>query len=65
MLILILINVLCLQNIVFRFEKSSNSLNHSSSDSHNPVKDFLYRKMCNSPHFGEFPPTPEVYLVKT
>ena len=37
-LILISINVQCLQNVVFSFEKGSNSQDHSSSDSHNPIK---------------------------
>ena len=37
MLILILINVPCLENVA-NFEKGSNSQNHSSSDYHNPRK---------------------------
>ena len=37
MLILILINVPCLENVV-DFEKGSNSQNLSSSNSHNPIK---------------------------
>ena len=37
MLILISINVPCLEKVV-DFEKGSNSQNHSSSDSHNPIK---------------------------
>ena len=40
MLTLILINVPCLENVV-NFEKGSNSQNHSSSDSHNPIKIFF------------------------
>ena len=40
MLILISINVQCLQNVHFSFEKGSNSQDHSSSDSHNPIKKF-------------------------
>ena len=38
MLILILIDVQYLQNIVFSFEKGSNSQNYSSSGSHQPIK---------------------------
>ena len=38
MLILILIHAQYLQNNVFCFEKSLSSQNHSSSDSHHPVK---------------------------
>ena len=38
MLILILINVQCLQNVVFSIEKHQNSQNYLSSDSHNPIK---------------------------
>ena len=45
MLILILINVHWLQKVVSSFEKGSNSQNHSSSDSHNPIKNFSYRKI--------------------
>ena len=59
MLILILINVQCLENVVFSFEKGSNSQKHSSSDSHNPIKNFLYSKIWNCHHLGEFPSTPE------
>ena len=65
MLILISINVQCLQNVLFSFEKGSNSQDHSSSDSHNPIKIFLYSKICNCTNLGEFPPTPEHYLLKT
>ena len=65
MLILISINVQCLQNVVFSFEKGSNSQDSSSSDSYNPIKNFLYSKIINCSHLGEFPPTPEHYLVKT
>ena len=65
MLILISINVQCLQNVVFSFEKGSNSQDHSLSDSHNPIKKFLYSKTFDCPHLREFPPTPEHYLVKT
>ena len=59
MLILILINVQCLANVVFSFEKGSNSQKQSSSDFHNPIKNFLYSKICNCPHLGELPSTPE------
>ena len=38
---------------------------HSSSDFHNPIKNFLCGKMFNCPHLREFLPTPEHYLVKT
>ena len=38
MLILISINVQCLQNVVFSFEKGSNSQDQSSSDSQQPNK---------------------------
>ena len=65
MLILISVNVQCLQNVVFSFQKGSNSQDHSSSDSHNPIKKLLYSKIFNCPHLREFPPTPEYYLVKT
>ena len=37
MLVLILINVPCLENVV-DFEKCSNSQNHSSANSHNQMK---------------------------
>ena len=65
MLILILINVQCLQNVVFSFEKDSNSQNNFSLDSHHPIKNFLRSKIFNCPHLEEFPPTFECYLVKT
>ena len=42
-LILILINVPCLENVV-NLAKGSNSQNHSSSDSHNPIKFSLIAK---------------------
>ena len=38
MLTLILINVPCLENVVFNFEKGLYSQNHSFLDSHNPIK---------------------------
>ena len=38
MLILILINVQCLQNVVFSFEKDSNSQNNFLSDSRHQQK---------------------------
>ena len=59
------INVPCLQQIVFSFEKSPNSQDHSSSDSQNQIKNFLYSKIFNSPHLEKFPLTPEQYLIKT
>ena len=40
MLTLILIDVQYLQNVVFSFEKVLNSHNHSSSDSHHPMKKY-------------------------
>ena len=40
MLILVLINVQCLQNVAFNFEEGLNSLNHFSPDSHHPIKTF-------------------------
>ena len=43
MLILILINIPCLENVV-NFGKDSSSQNHSSSDSHNPMKIFFIAK---------------------
>ena len=64
MLILISINVQCLQNVVFSFEKGSNSQDHSLSDSQNPIKNFFYGKIFNCSYLGESP-TPEHYLVKT
>ena len=64
MLILISINVQCWQNIVFSFEKGSNSQDHSLSDSQNPIKNFFYGKIFNCSYLGESP-TPEHYLVKT
>ena len=64
MLILISINVQCLQNVVFSFEKGSNSQDHSSSDSQNPIKNFLCSKIFNCPHLREFPTTSKHYLVK-
>ena len=45
MLILILTNVPCLENVA-NFEKSSNSQNNSSSDSHNPIKISLIAKFA-------------------
>ena len=48
MLILISVNVQCLQNAVFSFEKGSNSQDHSPSDSHNPIKNLFYSKIFNS-----------------
>ena len=65
MLILISINVQCLQNVAFSFEKGSDSQDHSASDSQQPNKKFLHSKFCNYAHLGEFPSTPERYLVKT
>ena len=65
MLILISISVQCLQNVVFSFEKGSNNQDNSSSDSHNPRKNFLFSKMFNCPHLGKFQFTPERYWVKT
>ena len=59
LLILILINVQCLQNVIFSFENSSNILKHSFSDSHNPIKHFCYSTICSRLHLGEFPPTLE------
>ena len=59
------INVQCSQNVVFSFEKGSNSQDHSSSDYHNPIKIFLYGKNFNCPLLGKFPLTPEHYLVKS
>ena len=53
-LVLILINVQCLQNVVFSFEKGSNSQNHSLSVSQKPIKNFLYSEICNCPHLGKF-----------
>ena len=64
MLILISINDEYLQNVVFSSEKGSNSQDYSSSDSHNPIKNFLCSKIFNCPHLGEFPPTPKHCLVK-
>ena len=52
MLILISINVPCLQNVAFSFENGSNSQNHSSSDSHHPIKNFLHRKDIKFHNFG-------------
>ena len=43
MLILILINAPCLENVV-NYEKDSNSQNHSSPDSHNSIKVFFIAK---------------------
>ena len=45
MLILILINVPCLENVV-NFGKGSNSQNHSPSDSHNPTQILLIVKFA-------------------
>ena len=64
-LVLTSVNVLCLQNVVFNFEKGSDSQYNSSSDSHNPIKNFLYSKIFTWPHLGKFQLTPEHYLVKT
>ena len=47
MLILILINGQYLQNVVFSFEKGSNSQNHSSSNSHYLIKEILPAKFLN------------------
>ena len=38
MLILILINVQCLQNVIFSFERGSSDQNHFFLDSHRPIE---------------------------
>ena len=59
MLNLILINVPCLQNVAFSFEKDQKSQKHLSSDSRNPIINFFNSNICNCPHMGKFPPTHE------
>ena len=61
---LILINVQCLQNVPFIFEKGSNSRNLSRANLHHLVKNFLPRKIFSCPHLWEFPAILECYLVK-
>ena len=63
MLILILIDVQYLQNIVFSFEKGSNSQNHSSSDSHHLIKKSPQKNVTFSPT-GENPPSHINYLER-
>ena len=46
MLILILIDVEYLQNVVFNFEKGSNSQKHSSG-SHHSIKKFLQQNFLS------------------
>ena len=65
MVVLISTNVHCLRNVVFSFQKGSNNENSSLSDSHNPIKNFLYSKILNCPDSTEFPVNPERYLVKS
>ena len=56
MLILVLFDVQCLQNVVFCFEKGWNDQNPSCSGSHRPIKKFLPAKLLIPP------PTPQCYL---
>ena len=55
MLILILINVQYLQSVVSSNEKSLNGQNHSSSDSHQQIKNPIQQNF-QYPHWEEFPP---------
>ena len=58
MLILILIDVQCLQNVVFSFEKGSNGQNHSLSDSYQLIKKSPAVKFSIPPYWEDFPDIP-------
>ena len=55
MQILILIDVQYLQNVVFSFEKVSNSQNYSSSGPHHPMKKMLSPSKISPPNVTLFP----------
>ena len=55
MLILILDDIQCLQNVVFTFKKGSNVQNHSPSDSHQRIKNYPATKFPIPHSEGIFP----------
>ena len=57
MLILILIDVQCLQNVVFSFEKGLNGQNHTSAGSHDPIKKYFPAEFPIPPIIGGIPLT--------
>ena len=65
MLTLISINVQCLQNVVFSFEKRFEQLRSLPIRFPQSNKKIIFYQNFQFPHLGEFPPIPEPYLVKT